>query len=202
MTALSKSTSTCPEIVPKKFNTVQINLELIYMMHLYGYCYVRRHCDEQGSLVHIPDVESELVISKDCSETCTSLQILYHDLEDFLWLRFSSGSIVELSPSFIPILAGRYPDGRPAYLATAYFHHTNSQPDCCVCEGMKPEDLRVRDYVTKQLMVPDAIGLAVMRHRVEDYPIGYTETLNDGGHDGVDATGPFKWYFERNFSRT
>ena len=83
---------------------------------------------------------------------------------------------MKLPRTLVPVLAGYYPDGRPAYLASA-FSHTSSQPDCCVCEGMKPEELRVCDIVTKRIMIPDAVGVAELRYEREAYTEEYLNAL-------------------------
>lgn len=163
--------------------------------NMHGGLSAYRHLNARDELVHVPHWSDNTL---DCTEECEVEHELVYRYSGILMLRYNTGSVIKLPPSgaFKPIRVGTYKDGRVAYLASAYFTHTTAQPDCCVWEGVRPEELRVRDLVTGELMAPSAVGIAVLRYTPWEYSTSYVKALYLGAVDletEMDASGPFAW---------
>lgn len=142
-----------------------------------------RHCDVDGYLVHIDNA---------CTQAClVENRLSFHD-EDILWIQFPHGTTVRLPDETVPILAGHHPYGRKAILAKACSVDRGSTSKCIITEG-RPEQYRFRD--------PGLILVPVLRYTPDMYPRRHGPVkLMAGLEDGLDATGPYSWKFQRSVS--
>lgn len=159
---------------------------------------VSRHCNEGGGLVHIM---SSAFFGSPCSEDCALEHHLRYDINSVLSIRFDTGNAVKLPNSLVPILAGHFQDGRTAYLARANHVGEGFPSYCCICENMKPEDLRVWDPLDKKFRIPSAVNVFVLRYEPEVYTDEYGEVINTDKAELMDKTGPYGWSVERELPR-
>lgn len=163
-----------------------------------------RHCDKDGTLVHLhlSMRHGRHRLYSNCPPTCSVEHTLQVQVDDVLWVTFPYGTAVRIPDTLVPLLAGRYPDGRKAFVAQAFGSDQKVISCCTVAEGMKAEQLRLRRWRRKKLVIPDSIQICVLRYAQETYSRlwGSDEFLN-GMDDGLDATGPFSWKFEEHLSR-
>lgn len=159
--------------------------------------FIDRHVDKHGNFLHIPE-------SSNCSEECAGVHQFIYRNGGVIMVRFSRGTTIQLPEIVSPLSAGRQRDDQPTYLAAA-FSRTHEIAECCsITMSTKPEDYLVRDYFTKKFLVPESIGVFILRYPPEAYTDEYMKRARIAGDDGeveeeeyererLDVTGPYAW---------
>lgn len=172
-----------------------------------------RHCDEQGYVTHVDyplyDTLSIPVrlYPMQCTTSChTSHSLEFYD-QEVCKIRFRRGEPLKVpeSPYIVPLVAGRYPDGRIAYLGEAACPKYDESVVYALHEGMKAEDCVVERQIDGACVKVEYIDLYVLRYAPDAYP-QYEKLAPDvlmagqyyapsSQHDA--RRGPYFWEFEK-----
>lgn len=150
-----------------------------------------RHCDNEGLLVHasITNPPSD----RDCTQSCRaehSLQVFIY--EDIMRVCLHPKAATQLPSAAVPILAGRFRDGTELFMGRSEADNGLHRDYVPLSHGRELQD---HDDKYRQYFV------YILRYAPETYSRRYgSDEFMAGRDDGLDATGPYCWKFERYLS--